>query len=431
MMTAPYDRTAPPPDLVAKMVTWAVLTVLVLNVDMGFQARVIIDSLAATGEGSALRQGVYLGAVLISLVTVVWLRSPAALADLIPISLVMLFGWAAISLSWSLVPGIGARRLFLTILTAITVLSMTALQPPMQVLTAFRQVVVALALASLALALVAPQLAIHQPGDAEPLIVGDWRGVFYHKNIFGAALAPAAVILFHEMVTRRSPRHGGPSLALLLALLWQSGSKTALALALVMMGLLWLLEIAGRSPGWRLILGAGAYFLGLFAALVFGLWALHSPVETLLDPTSFTGRGYIWQSLLAMAEGKTLFGYGYQSVFQIGVASPLAQAFSERFFVTLPHAHSAYVEMVLQIGWIGLGLFVTAVIVVPLWVFTGTSRAEAGAARLALALMLLTWLHGVLEAGLFDRDRTMWVVFLLAYGVLRQLPQIRRGRHGA
>ena len=427
------------PQMMPRLVAWAVLAVLLLNVDMGFQTRVAIESLADTGEGSRLRQIVYLGAMVGTLGTLIRLKSTEALANALPMALVGLFLWASLTLCWSAVPGIGARRLMLTIMTALTTLALTALLPPAQMLNALRQVGVALAIASLALVVIAPHLAIHLPDDAEPLIVGDWRGVFYHKNIFGAVLAPTALLQFHALHGRHeggpgfgrgNSRSGGMLLGLLLGLLWQSGSKTALALALAMMALLWAQERAERHPGWRLILGGGGYFAALCGAVLSGLWALQSPVETLIAPDAFTGRGYIWQSLLTMAQGKTLLGYGYQSVFQIGVQSPLAQAFSERFFVTLPHAHSAYVEMILSIGWIGLGVFGAAVIVGPLGVFFTRAPQSAPTARLCLALMLLSWLHGVLEAGLFDRDRSMWVVFLVAYGALRHLPRTERRHHG-
>ncbi|MEY4985091.1 MAG: hypothetical protein RIR62_3357 [Pseudomonadota bacterium] len=405
------------------LATWIILAILLTNVDRAFQTRSAIEALAQTGEGSRLRQSVYLLALLGAAGLVVRQHALGGLARLFPLPLMALFLWAAVTLFWSPVPGIGGRRLVLTFIVAATVLCLAAVQPPEDLLRRFRQVVVALALASLVLAILAPGLAIHQPDDPEPLIIGDWRGVFYHKNIFGSVLAAAVLVALYEALTRpRGKRQGtGLTVLFLSAMLVLSGSKTSLGLAGLLAGLLWLMLALGRRRGGLLLLSFGVYVLALAVLTGVVLWMNHSGAGRLIEEDSFTGRGIIWTSLLRMAEGRMAFGLGYQSIFLAGAQSPLVAAFQDDYLLTLAHAHSAYVEALISTGWVGVVLFGVALILAPA---AGLARLPAKAPQtrfILLALLLLTWMHGLLESGLFDRDRVMWIVFLVALGALRRM----------
>lgn len=411
--------------------TSLVFLILTLNVDAGFRTRAAIESIGETGEGGLMRQLVYASIMLLSVSLLVKRQSLNSLIALFPLSMLTLFTWALITLFWSPVPAIGGRRLILTMMTAVTVFSLAAIQPPAVLLHRFRQVVVTLALASLALVIVAPELAIHQPDDPEVSIIGDWRGVFYHKNIFGSVLAPAVLITFHELLTHRDRTRRRLTLTLmfLLGMLWMSGSKTSFGLATILMLFHWLLLHASRRRGGLLVLGALIYFAFMLAGSAIVLWLNTPGNHTLIDDGSFTGRGLIWYSMFKLLEGRELFGIGFQSVFQVGLDSPLMVIFDSRFFLTLSHAHSAYIEMIVSMGWIGLAIFIFAFIFAPIARIFQVKKDDFQSNLIALSIILLTLLHGLLEAGLLDRDRTMWVVFLLGYGVLRNLPLRKKLRH--
>ncbi len=409
------------------LATSLILLILLTNVDRAFQMRVAIESLADTGDGSPIRQIAYLLAMVCAAGLVVRQFSFGGLVRLFPTSLILLFLWAATTLLWSPVPDIGTRRLALTAVTTTTIFCLASLQSPAELLRRFRQVAVALALVSLLLVFVAPELAVHQPNDPERAVIGDWRGVFYHKNIFGSILAPAALIAFYERLTRPYPARGQASLTLLflIFMLFMSGSKTSIGLGILMMGLLWTMHQLRRRPGALALFGFASYLAALVTVTTVILWMTLSGTATVVEEDSFTGRGLLWNSLLRLAEGHLTFGLGYQSVFQTGLDSPLATMFSERYLLTVAHAHSAYLEALITIGWIGLALWVVALVILP---FTRLLRLPSDTPHprlLILVLMLLAWLHGLLESGLFDRDRIMWIVFLLAYGALRKIPKER------
>ena len=50
---------------------------------------------------------------------------------------------------------------------------------------------------------IVPQ-AVHLPGEGRPGLVGDWRGLYYHKNIAGAVCAITAMIVLYFTIRKRS-----------------------------------------------------------------------------------------------------------------------------------------------------------------------------------------------------------------------------------
>jgi exopolysaccharide production protein ExoQ len=44
--------------------------------------------------------------------------------------------------------------------------------------------------------------AVHLPGEADPQLVGNWRGVYVHKNIAGAVGAMTALVLLFTPRTK-------------------------------------------------------------------------------------------------------------------------------------------------------------------------------------------------------------------------------------
>lgn len=401
---------------------------LFLRVNGSLQPRVALESVLETGEGTALRQGVYL-AVFCSVVLLALRATPLSRwRGLFSLSLLALFAWAGLSVTWAVEPPIAARRYILTLVIAMTVLLLTTFGSPLQVLGRLRQGIVALAIASLAAAVLVPDLAIHQPGDREATIVGDWRGVFYHKNIFGSVLAPGLILVVHQLCAPGGRSRGAlwAEAALLLFLLVMSGSKTSLATGLAASFFIWRGMIFTRRRG-----GFESLFFGLFVCVLaltaLALLYLAQSTTPALSPDSFTGRGLIWATLLSLAQEQVWSGFGFQSVFQLGWASPLARNSDLAFLAILPHAHNVLLEMLVSIGLIGLALFVAAIVVVPSRCFLMATSAHGNARFACIGLILFTWLHGLLEVGLLDRDRPDWIVFLFAYGVLRQLPVLEDG----
>ena len=119
--------------------------------------------------------------------------------------------------------------------------------------------------------------------------------------------------------------------------------------------------------------------------LQLGLWYNADLLLAVFGKNStLTGRTDIWLANLDLIKQKPLLGWGY-------MAAPLAKtvAISEDLRWEAGNAHSAYVDVALQLGLVGLGLLLTIVAVA--W-----HRAQACCKR---GILPLGWFSLVLIAG--------------------------------
>src|SRR5262249_28757366 len=151
--------------------------------------------------------------------------------------------------------------------------------------------------------------AIHLPGEQDAGLVGDWRGLYFHKNIAGAVSAISAIVFFFSWLRTRR---------------WIDVALCAAAVGFVVMtssksslGLMPLAILAGLTYryAWRRGLDRTivAVFVALAAlALVTFLLADADAIARMLeDPTEFTGRAAIWQAELAFVRDHPLLGSGF------------------------------------------------------------------------------------------------------------------------
>ncbi len=140
----------------------------------------------------------------------------------------MLFGaWIGVTVVLSFDPGTSIRRLALTACVVAVTASMLLLPKSQNELMRWFSIAVLILLGVCYLGiLLAPQFSVHQASDLrEPLLAGDWRGAFGHKNV---AAGVVAMLLFLGIYIARSGA-------------WLSGA-TIIALAS-----LFLLNAAGKS----------------------------------------------------------------------------------------------------------------------------------------------------------------------------------------
>jgi exopolysaccharide production protein ExoQ len=160
------------------------------------------------------------------------------------------------------------------------------------------------------------------------------------------------------------------------------------------------------------------------SALLFNTGTL--AVETLGRDTTLTGRTDIWRRALGM-NNNPLLGAGYET-FWLG--DRLEQMI--RAYAFAPNqAHNGYIEVFLNLGWVGVGL-VTAVIVVGYRHAVAAVRRHAPAASLGLAYVLVAIIYNFTE-GAIKMMHPVWIVFLLFTIVVpqRSLQEVARRRMGA
>lgn len=304
------------------------------------------------------------------------------------------------STMWSIDPGITLRRaLALVGTTAVGVL--TYVEIGRSNLLRFFSINLALfAVGSVIVALAIPELGTHGFGKH----VGDWRGLLSFKNQAAWVVVIFLLIWLGARMRRQVKVWKYPLLAIGLLLLFQTQSATgfaAFAFGIVTFGAI---SLYRRSPPFRplIILAAGAmvlvllwYYQALFA------WAL----DALDRDESLTGRTSVWSSLWPLIESRFWFGSGYLAFWEH--ASDYFG--SSSWMVGIGHAHNAYVEILLDMGMIGLLTQVGFLCITSWRLFSATARGDSDAATMLTVLLTLAVI-GIAGALFFRPNAGIWVM---------------------
>lgn len=260
---------------------------------------------------------------------------------------------------------------------------------------------------------VLPSRSIHQASDAlEPLLAGDWRGVFRHKN--EAASVMAVLIIVGIYLCKRWSFIGGLSVLLLsLVFLVKSGGKTALGLMPIIIATGWFIL---RWPRWRYTVVT--LFLAVFALVTVGTTVdpVFSQMLTKLGlDASFTGRRDIWTVAIDYIRQSPLLGYGYQAFWR---SDALMSSFTENntWATTAPDSHNGYFDLLLAGGVPGLVLVMVWIYLLPLHYLGKMNEATRNSplTRLYVGVWLYVLLYGFLETLFFLSTGFVWFFLIVA-----------------
>ncbi|HYF06305.1 MAG TPA: O-antigen ligase family protein [Acetobacteraceae bacterium] len=370
----------------------------------------------AAGTGDAVRQASFVLLFALVASTVAFTRGARHLLD-VPLPLAVLLFWAWLSLAWAVDPATSLRRVLLTSMVLLSVCWTVAMLGHERVLRQLGLWFAAILVLNWAV-MPLVETAVHQHGELDEALVGNWRGIHDHKNAAGAFCA-IAILTFLHLTARTRSWLLGPVLILMAAVfLVMTASKTSLGLVgvAILGGLAF--EAGYRNPGLRnvaLVLGGCAILL---AAAFFGD-RIPDVVAFFEDPGSLTGRVQIWPVLLEYAANNLLLGSGYGSFWAIGPASPLHE-YATGWVTTVTHGHNGYLDLLVQLGLVGLLLGLLVLVLLPVRALLSEPLHAPGARWLLGALFVFLWLHNLLETSFLDRANMMWVMFLTAYALLHR-----------
>ena len=266
--------------------------------------------------------------------------------------------WSLLSVLWSDVSAVSFKRI-IQLATPVTVIlaallyareSKYTLLPLLQIYCLY------LPLSLLAVFLIPG--AIEDGGQA-------WRGMAASKNHFGQAMVVSVVAWVMAIqlgVVRRGLRLAAGGMCLLsLVMLWKSGSATCLIAMIVI--------VACRAAWWLVETTLPPQLSKLYFALVvasvttatvLALVLIPSMVGTLIGgfgrDTTFTGRTELWSFVWESARSHLIRGCGY-GAFWTMLNEDLF--FLYDYFIWLPNqAHMGYLDLLNEVGLIGVGIFV-------------------------------------------------------------------------
>jgi exopolysaccharide production protein ExoQ len=375
---------------------------------------VLTGAQAATGAGDALRQMAF--ASIFGLIIFACLREKGYRAfAAVPPMLALLLLWCLITSVWSPEPGISLRRAALEAVIVLSAMMSANALGNTRSFEILRWILAGVLIVNwLSIPLV--HQAVHLPGDPEPQLVGDWRGLYFHKNIAGAVSAISAIIFFFAAWDRK--RWIDIALcagAIGFTLMTRSKSSLALLPAALAAGTIY--RIAWHSTLDRLIVtvlvaiaaGAAAAFFFLDQNTIARLFA---------DPTEFTGRAEIWQAELSFIRDHLWLGAGFGSFADTGALSPLHDYIGSDWVNNVAHGHNAYLELFVTVGGVGFVLALVSLVLLPLVAFVRERSGRVGEMAMPFAIFVFVVLHNLLESDFLEGDGPAWVAFLLALAAL-------------
>ena len=363
-------------------------------------------------EGSPLDRNI-LTALLIAGLIVLWQRQ-AQTSRIVRSNwpIILYFAYCGISLLWSDFPFVVFKRWFrsvgdlVMILVVITDPAWTdALK---RLLTRVASVLIPL---SVLLIRFFPALGRRYSVGGAP----QWTGVCSDKNALGALCMIFSVSLLWRGITvyldRGTPHRSrqlttiGIVFTMGLYLVLIANSQTALACFLMANLLIAVTAFfkAFRRPAVISVLVV-AMLSFAFCALFLGIGS--SALTTLGRDASLTGRTDVWKILLPYATNPWV-GAGYEN-FWIG---DRLETFKRLGFAGLNQAHNGYIELYLNIGWVGLALLAIVIITGYRNIMKGFRYKNPEMTRLRLAYFFICLVYNFTEAS-FKMTSPVWIMFL-------------------
>jgi O-antigen ligase len=166
-----------------------------------------------------------------------------------------------------------------------------------------------------------------------------------------------------------------------------------------------------RKPWLAYVLMAGLVAVP-FATIFMGIGG--SALEGMGRDATLTGRTEIWKDVISMS-GNPIFGTGFES-FWLGSR---ANRMWQMFYFHPTQAHNGYIEVYLELGWIGIALL-AGIIVTGCRNAVAMFRSNSDAARLRMTYITAVLAYDMTEAG-FRMMALTWFFFLMSAVVVTKV----------
>ncbi|MEM9654705.1 MAG: O-antigen ligase family protein [Actinomycetota bacterium] len=272
----------------------------------------------------------------------------------VSISVLLMVGWIAASLTWSDSPASTQLVLLRAVPTLIGVILIVGLMDARHIGASLLWAVRGVVLLSLIVTVTMPSTRIHLDSQTgEPSLDG-WHALFPHKNIMAPFLVFAipTILTFDRTVLIKIGTLTGIGVLLI-----GSDSVTGWASAVLVFGIwVWLqffknLDVRNSS-------------VFTVASVVFGIFTVGAAAASLADivdasgkDVTFSGRTFIWQATINAILDQPFVGFGFGGVFGFDPITPRTAAIWRDVGFTVPHAHNGILDVILQLGLVGAGIY--------------------------------------------------------------------------
>lgn len=343
---------------------------------------------------------------------VVWYRRHLLRGALAVPELTALLVLAVLSYFWSVSP-----ERWTSAIIPVVILSATAMTlGSMMSMRGLLYVIAAMLLGSAIGSLVAVAIFPEARSSGEDNWAQTWRGLYMHKNGLGGAMAVAVImaIVLYPMVPVKARKYLVGSGLLALFLLVYGESVTAQGLTLILLGGLALRYLLRQS----LALWAVVFLLSILALFVLVTVILSTDIaQPIFDAigrkSTLSGRIPLWiLSMEAVAE-RPWFGHGLFSFWDVESARVLQIARHPTMNYIPFYSHNGVVEILLNLGIVGLVLAVAMIARCIGAYFHILARTGEGDICVAYLLLVIAFtLSNATEAPILSRSAILWPIFV-------------------
>jgi O-antigen ligase len=374
--------------------------------------------------GGVMKSVSYL--ILIVLIVPRWKQCAYVVTRDIP--LLLLLGIALLSIFWSAAPFFTADDSKALLRSTLFGVYMATRYTPKQQMQLLGWILGIAGVFSVVFALAIPSYGIANTNNEI-----SWKGIFVHKQYLGRQMAIGFVIFILTIFAQKKYRIIyliGMLFMVILILL--SRSKTALILLLLSLFMLPLYKIVKQHYKLKvLIFLIGLLLIGGMAILILSNLEFLL-VDTLGKDLNLNGRVPIWNLILEKGLERPWLGYGYagfwtspESLFVLNNS----WAGTEDLTGTRFHAHNGFVDLFIQLGLLGLSVFVFHFLKVfgrVVYVLTSTQAIEYFWMIEFLTLMIL---FNMTETITILSTGTLWTLYVsIALSSAVQQNRLRRNQ---
>jgi O-antigen ligase len=357
------------------------------------------------------------------LVAVRWRRSLAvAFRSWATVALV---GLAAASVVWSAAPDLTLRRSFALVGTTAFGVFLAERYDARQLLKLLAVTLGIAAVMSLAFSVALPSYGLDKGDHA-----GAWRGIYAQKNGLGQTMVLATLVCFllRPLVAGAARAAVTALMALTVLLVLLSTSKTALTALAALLAL----SALYRALRWHFTVALPIVISVVLVGSGIALWLVSNSEEILVamgkDPT-LTGRTPMWEAISASIAARPWLGYGY-SAFWMGRSGPSAPVIEAIEWVT-PHAHNGYLDVALQLGLVGLALFIVALAAAVPRAVAGLRATPTAEGLWPMVFLSYMVLYNFTETTLLQQNNVYWALFVATLCSPLLHPEVRGRVAGA
>lgn len=244
--------------------------------------------------------------------------------------------------------------------------------------------------------------------------VGAWRGLYFHKNSLGSAMAAGAVILVFAV---REARGAGrfvfaAGLAAAVVLLAGSRSTTALLAFVAMIGVMLWARSVRKTPttAWLFTLLAAGMIL-IAALPLLSAAGFRAAMQLLGKNAELSGRLPLWELVLQAVSLRPWLGYGYEAFWNPD--APLVRLIAQSLRYTPFYSHNGVLETLLNGGVVLLApvLLLYVATLIRSYLFMRAAPREPTAA-LPLVFCVFFVFANFSESKILLRNDLVWSLFV-------------------